>query len=384
MEIKLPEKVEKLISIAEKKGVSAFAVGGCVRDSLLNKEPKDWDITISSVPEKTKEIYKDFKTFDTGIKYGTVSVIIENDIFEITTFRGEDEYKDFRHPGKIYFSTDIKEDLKRRDFTVNAMAYNKKEGLIDLFGGKDDLGNKIIRCVRDPKERFFEDPLRILRGIRFASCLGFEIEENTKTEIFCQKELIKHISKERIKAEFDKMLISSENLQKYICEYEDVIKISLNTKDVEKAKKYIDNTKDLSVKWALLLLNSEINKLKLSNELKRECNILKSFEKVSINQNLTEVRYLVKKYGIENVIKIIEFKKAMGENVSSAENSIEEIKEKNLCCSLKQLDFNGNDLTSLGIEEKIKYKEILDYLLNLVIEEKCENKKEELIKKIIV
>jgi len=382
--MKLTQNVERLINIAKSYGFDAYAVGGCVRDSLIGLTPKDWDITINCPPEKTKEIFKDFKTFDTGIKYGTVSVMIEEEIFEVTTFRAEKEYKDFRHPDELTFSDDINEDLKRRDFTVNAMAYNPSKGLVDLFGGQNDLENKILRCVRNPKERFFEDPLRILRGIRFASCLGFEIEEETKNEIFRQKELIKHISKERVMAEFDKMFLNSSSVGKYLSEYEEVVKISLCTNDIEQAKKYIDNTNDLSVKWALILLNSDITKLKLSNQLKKECNILKSFENVDFKQSLTEIRYLVKKYGIETVTKIIEFKKAMGNNMADAQKNINEIKEKNLCCALKQLAVNGNDLKEQGITEKTKYKDILDYLLNLVIEEKCENKKDELIKRIII
>ncbi|MBO5453008.1 MAG: hypothetical protein J6A69_03475 [Clostridia bacterium] len=380
----LTQSVEKLIKIARSSGCDAYAVGGCVRDSLMGLTPKDWDITINCPPEKTKEIFKDFKTFDTGIKYGTVSVIIDDEIFEVTTFRAEKEYKDFRHPDELTFSDDINEDLRRRDFTVNAMAYNPSKGIVDLFGGQNDLENKILRCVRNPKERFFEDPLRILRGVRFACTYGFETEKATKEAIFELMGLIKHVSKERVKAEFDKMFLNSKKVSDYLSEYEEVVKISLETDNIDVAKKYIDNTDNLSVKWALILLNSDITKLKLSNQLKKECSILKAFTDRDIKQDLISVKYLVKEYGFEMSKKIAEFKRSMGEDVTKITDNLEKIKNEKLCCTLKELAVNGRDLIDYKIEEKEKFKEILDFLLNLVIEEKCENKKEELIKKIII
>ncbi len=378
----LSVNAEKLIEIAEKGGAKAYAVGGCVRDSLLLITPKDYDITISCTPEKTKEIFKEFKTFDTGIKYGTVSVIINDEIFEVTTFRGEKGYKDFRHPDEVYFSENIEDDLKRRDFTINAMAYNPKTGLIDLFDGKEDLENKIIRCVGIPTERFREDPLRILRGIRFASTYGFEIEENTKNAIFKLQHLLKHISKERIKAEFDKMFLNSNKNSKYLKEFQEAVKICLETDNIDFALKFTDKTDDLSVKWALILLNSDLNKLKMSNQLKKECKILKAFTDKALKEDLISIKYLVKEYGFEITEKIIEFKKALGENVSLATKNLQKIKTQNLCCTLKDLNINGNDLINLGFTQKEAFKTLLDDLLNKVIEEKCENNKEALIKQI--
>ncbi len=376
----LTENTKKLMEIAEKSGKMAFAVGGCVRDSLLLITPKDWDITINCIPKITKEIFKDYKTFDTGIKYGTVSVIINEEIFEVTTFRGEKGYKDFRHPDEVYFSEDIKDDLKRRDFTINAMAYNPKTGLIDLFGGQEDLKNKIIRCVGNPMERFNEDPLRILRGIRFASVYGFEIEKETKNAIFEQMHLLKYISKERIKAEFDKMLLS--DCSKYLKEYEKAVKICLETDNIDFAINFIDNTKTLSVKWALLLINSDLSKLKLANTLKKECKILKEFKDKDLKQDLISTKYLVKEYGAEIAEKIADFKKATGINTDEIQKNLKKIKDENLCCTLKELKISGNDLINSGITQKENFKTILDSLLNQVIEEKCENNKEELIKQI--
>ena len=181
--MKYPEYIKNCIEMLEAAGYSAYAVGGAVRDSLLGKEPSDWDVTTSAKPEETLDVFKNFRTIPTGIKHGTVTVL-ENDgkkyiPVEITTFRIDGEYRDSRHPESVEFSKDVRDDLSRRDFTVNAMAFNEKEGIIDVFGGQNDLEKCIIRAVGDPEKRFSEDALRILRAFRFASQLEFEIEEST-------------------------------------------------------------------------------------------------------------------------------------------------------------------------------------------------------------
>lgn len=173
------ENVDTAINLLQSAGFEAYAVGGCVRDSLLGKTPNDWDITTSAKPEDMKSVFADFHCIDTGIKHGTVTVVIDGEPLEITTFRLDGEYEDNRHPKSVTFTSDLGADLGRRDFTVNAMAYSKMTGTVDLFGGQNDLKNKIIRCVGDPDRRFNEDALRILRALRFASALDFEIEEKT-------------------------------------------------------------------------------------------------------------------------------------------------------------------------------------------------------------
>lgn len=383
--IEIPENIKKLIEIAYENGEKAYIVGGCVRDSLILKCPEDWDITISSSPEKTKKIYKNYKTIDTGIKYGTVTVLTDEMSFEITTFRQEDDYIDFRHPEKINFSKNIEEDLKRRDFTINAMAYNHKEGLVDIFGGISDLEKNIIRCVGNPFERFKEDPLRILRGIRFKSTLSFEIEEKTKKEMFNNFHLLLNVSAERKKEEIEKMLRAGKENKKVINEFEEIIKLSLGIKKVDTAKEYIENTNDTEIKWAILLTDTENTEkickdLKFSNSLKKLCLVLKENKDKNIN-TLKDTRELVKNYG-ELTKKILEFKNSLGQNMEKAFDFYEKIKKENLCCSLKTLAVKGRDLEKLNLFPKTQYKTVLNTLLDKVINEEIPNEKEALIKKI--
>ena len=205
--IKIPKDVEYIINELNANGFEAYSVGGCVRDSLLNKEPKDWDITTSAKPQDVKRIFP--KTIDTGIEHGTVTVRMHGENYEVTTYRIDGKYDDGRHPNSVSFSTSLKEDLLRRDFTINAMAYSPKDGLIDMYDGVNDLKNGIIRCVGNPIERFSEDALRMLRAIRFAGQLGFEIEEGTKAAISELAENIVKVSCERIMVEISKLIISN-------------------------------------------------------------------------------------------------------------------------------------------------------------------------------
>lgn len=206
MNIDIPNKVKFIIDKFYENNYEAFMVGGCIRDSLLLKEPKDYDIATSATPAITESLFN--KTIPTGIKHGTITVLIDKEPFEVTTYRVEGEYKDNRRPDEISFVTDIKDDLSRRDFTINAFAYNSREGLKDYFNGLDDLKNKIIRTVGDSNTRFNEDALRIMRAIRFSAQLDFKIEENTLNSITENKELLKNISAERIRDELCKILIS--------------------------------------------------------------------------------------------------------------------------------------------------------------------------------
>lgn len=207
MQIKLPEDVKLIIDVLEAAGFEAYAVGGCVRDSLLGREPNDWDITTNAKPSQIKQLFH--RTIDTGIEHGTVSVLIHGETYEITTYRIDGEYEDSRHPKQVEFTTELVEDLKRRDFTINAMAYNEKTGVVDEFGGIDDLRNGIIRCVGNPRERFDEDALRIMRAVRFAAQLGYDIEDNTKEAIAEFAVRLRNISAERINVELTKLLVSS-------------------------------------------------------------------------------------------------------------------------------------------------------------------------------
>lgn len=206
MRINLPEKVKRIIETLKEAGYEAYAVGGCVRDSLLGRVPNDWDITTSAKPEETKRLFA--RTIDTGIQHGTVTVLLEREGFEVTTYRIDGEYEDLRHPKEVTFTACLEEDLKRRDFTINAMAYNEQEGLVDIFDGIRDMERGVIRCVGDAKERFTEDALRMLRAVRFSAQLGYEIEEKTGEAIRLLSANLERISAERIQTELVKLVIS--------------------------------------------------------------------------------------------------------------------------------------------------------------------------------
>ncbi len=206
MTIQLPEKVKYIIDTLIAAGYDAYAVGGCVRDSILGREPDDWDITTSAMPEQVKSLFR--RTIDTGIQHGTVTIMLEKEGFEVTTYRIDGEYEDSRHPKEVIFTPNLTEDLKRRDFTINAMAYNDKVGMVDEFGGIQDLERKVIRCVGNPEERFCEDALRIMRAIRFSAQLGYSIEENTREAITKMAATLQNISAERIQAELVKLVVS--------------------------------------------------------------------------------------------------------------------------------------------------------------------------------
>ncbi len=208
MKMQLPDSVSYIIKKLEEQGFEAFAVGGCVRDAMLGREPEDWDITTSAHPEEIKRVFP--KTIDTGIQHGTVTVMIDHVGYEVTTYRIDGEYEDGRHPKEVSFTTNLKMDLERRDFTINAMAYNDSIGLVDEFDGVGDLQRKIIRCVGDAGQRFDEDALRMLRAVRFSGQLGFEIEEKTRQAIIERAVHLEKISAERIRVELTKLLMSKE------------------------------------------------------------------------------------------------------------------------------------------------------------------------------
>ena len=206
MQIQLPDKVNKIIDILTAAGFEAYAVGGCVRDSIMGRDPNDWDITTSAKPAEVKDLFP--RTIDTGIKHGTVTVMLDKEGFEVTTYRIDGDYEDGRHPKEVTFTACLEEDLKRRDFTINAMAYNERDGLVDIFDGTADIQQGVIRCVGDAQERFTEDALRMLRAVRFSAQLGYRIEDGTKDAVRKLAPNLKLISAERIQAELVKLVIS--------------------------------------------------------------------------------------------------------------------------------------------------------------------------------
>ena len=206
LHIQIPAPAARIIDRIEAAGYEAYVVGGCVRDSILGRTPQDWDITTSATPDRVKALFP--RTVDTGLQHGTVTVMMDREGFEVTTYRIDGEYEDSRHPKEVVFTPNLEEDLRRRDFTINAMAYNDTEGLVDLYGGIEDINAGIIRCVGDPMERFTEDALRILRAVRFSAQLGYRIEDGTRAAIRQIAPNLARISAERISAELSKILTS--------------------------------------------------------------------------------------------------------------------------------------------------------------------------------
>lgn len=404
MKINLPPKVRYIINKIYENNYEAYIVGGCVRDAILGFEPNDYDITTSASPNTIQEIFKDFKCIETGIEHGTVSVVIEDEIFEITTYRIEGEYKDHRRPDKVDFTDRLEEDLKRRDFTINAMAYNEKKGLIDLFGGKEDLNNKIIKTVGNPYDRFNEDGLRMIRAIRFSSKLNFTIEKETLKAIYDKSFIINNISLERITDEFTKIILSDkpENI-KYLFETKLLKYLNISNEDnIDKLTQFYNEiiilnkiNKNLEKRLALLDYIVEKNNI----NCKSFCNELIYSKKIIKNHNI--ILTLLKNIEIDHLNKV-EIKKILSgvdrnlleeyldisriiydkeKKVDEIIDILSEIEENNECYIIKNLKVNGRDIMSLGYKNK-EVGEVLNYLLEIVIEDYTLNKKDVLIKKI--
>ena len=404
MKINLPPKVRYIINKIYENNYEAYIVGGCVRDAILGFEPNDYDITTSASPNTIQEIFKDFKCIETGIEHGTVSVVIEDEIFEITTYRIEGEYKDHRRPDKVDFTDRLEEDLKRRDFTINAMAYNEKKGLIDLFGGKEDLNNKIIKTVGNPYDRFNEDGLRMIRAIRFSSKLNFTIEKETLKAIYDKSFIINNISLERITDEFTKIILSDkpENI-KYLFETKLLKYLNISNEDnIDKLTQFYNEiiilnkiNKNLEKRLALLDYIIEKNNI----NCKSFCNELIYSKKIIKNHNI--ILTLLKNIEIDHLNKV-EIKKILSgvdrnlleeyldisriiydkeKKVDEIIDILSEIEENNECYIIKNLKVNGRDIMSLGYKNK-EVGEVLNYLLEIVIEDYTVNKKDLLIKKI--
>lgn len=395
----IPRDVEKALNILNENGFKAYIVGGCVRDSLLDVAPNDWDITTSAKPDEIRDCFKCFKTIDTGIKHGTITVIINGTHLEVTTFRIDGSYSDNRRPDSVFFTNEVSGDLERRDFTINSLAYNNK-GIVDLFGGISDIHNKVIRCVGEPDERFNEDGLRILRAMRFSSVLDFKIDEKTSISIIKNKQLLKNISKERISAEFSK-LVKGKNYFKVMMEYKEVIEEfiseikSLGNAEWENILISMAYTDDLVLKLCLLLnetnnAESILKNLKYDGTTIRDVKLIVSYKNEKILDNKINIKMQLKILGYEYYVILLKFKHALLQSqsikceqelklIESAQIILNQIIMNNECYNLKMLEVNGEDLIREGFSKGIYLGSILNELLDLVIEEKLENKKEILI-----
>ncbi|MDY3375568.1 MAG: CCA tRNA nucleotidyltransferase [Terrisporobacter othiniensis] len=404
MKMDLPPKVKYIIDKIYENNYEAYIVGGCVRDAILGFEPNDYDITTSATPKVIKEIFRDFKCIDIGIEHGTVSVVIDDDIYEITTYRIEGEYKDHRRPENVDFTSKLEEDLKRRDFTINAMAYNEKEGLIDLFGGNIDIENKIIKTVGNPYNRFNEDGLRMIRAIRFSSKLNFKIEDNTLLAIYDNAQIIKNISLERITDEFNKIILSNKP-ENVIYLFKTKLLNYLNISSEEDENKIAELYKKISIlnKFDKVLVKRLVALDYLIKELNINCNSfckeLVYSKKIIKNHNI--ILILMKEINIKELNKV-KVKKILNridkslfeeyldisrviyedeKNFAKIIYILKEIEENNECYTVKNLKVNGKDIMALGYENKA-VGEILNYLLKEVIIKPGLNEKSLLIEKI--
>ena len=431
----MPKNVDIAINLLQSAGFEAYAVGGCVRDSLLGKTPNDWDITTSAKPENMKSVFADFHCIDTGIKHGTVTVVIDGKPLEITTFRLDGEYEDNRHPKSVTFTSNLGADLGRRDFTVNAMAYSKKTGTVDLFGGQNDLKNKIIRCVGDPDRRFNEDALRILRALRFASALDFEIEEKTAQSLLKNCALLGNISEERIAKELLK-LVCGKGAKRILTDFAPVLFEILpelqpmykNSHDNPHhcydiyehtliAVESIDP--EPTLRFAMLLhdcgkpavkkfdengvahfyghqrISAEISaqilaRLKVSNKFRDEILFLVSnHDRWELYENTEKMPRYLSKFGLDGVLKLLKVMRAdvlaqspeyryRLDQIADAEETAKNLAAQKPCLSLSELQINGRTLMDIGIPQGRKLGAVLAQLLDEVIDGVTKNTQEAL------
>lgn len=387
----IPENVDKIIKTIEEEGFEAYAVGGCVRDSLLGIEPKDWDITTSAKPEEIKHIFP--RTVDTGIEHGTVSVLMGKIPYEVTTYRLDGTYTDGRHPDKVEFSTSLAEDLKRRDFTINAMAYSKQTGVVDLFAGQQDLENGLIRCVGEPLERFSEDALRMLRAIRFGAKLGFCIEAETYRAIGMLKENLAKVSKERIFIELNKTLESDLPIRLLdvkdtgLADFISPVFAQIEESSYRDLDKLTGVSKNRSLRWAAFLYKMGEEKavrilkdLKSDNDNIQVVKHLIRYMDYDVDGGAYRLKILLNRIGYENTRLLLELKKAGFGNdvrdIAKVEKTLDQIIEKREAYRISELALNGKDLIFLGIKQGKQIGDILDFLLDEVMKSPDLNQKE--------
>ncbi|MGI6069150.1 MAG: CCA tRNA nucleotidyltransferase [Blautia sp.] len=429
MKLMIPAKVKGILEILNTHGYEAYVVGGCVRDSILDRKPDDWDITTSALPQEIKTLFR--KTVDTGLAHGTVTVIQGGEGFEVTTYRVDGAYEDGRHPKEVTFTASLEEDLKRRDFTINAMAYHPKEGLVDLFGGMSDLQKKRIRCVGDAKERFSEDALRILRAVRFSAQLGFAIDEETKQALSALAPNLVHVSAERIQTELLKLLTSAHpddlrtawetGITKWFLPEFDAMMVTpqntphhMDTVGEHTLKSLSLVSPDKVLRLAMLLhdvgkpqvrttdengrdhfrghgaagekLSGEIlRRLKLDNDtIRKVCRLVK-WHDYRIEPMEAPVRRAAAKIGPDlfpSYLKVQEadilaqsqyLREEKWERLQNVRRLYDKIVSEQQCVTLKEMKISGRDLIAMGAVPGPKIGEVLAELLDEVLEDSARN-----------
>ena len=439
-DLQIPTYAKHAMDLLENAGFECYAVGGCVRDSLLGKKPNDWDITTIALPEETEKVFAGYKVIETGIKHGTITVLVEGEPLEITTYRIDGDYLDNRHPSGVTFTRNLHEDLARRDFTINALAISRDGKLVDEFDGKTDLERRVIRCVGDPDKRFNEDALRIMRALRFSATLDFDIDERTSESILRNRELLRNIAAERVTEEFLKLLCGAgSRVIDILLRYRDVFAVVIpelepcfdfdqhnkhHIYDVyEHIVRSVGDSEPLpDVRFAMLLhdigkpqcftidengtghfyshadISADIaadvlKRLKVSNEFYDSVWNLVKYHYYPIEPNIKSVRRRLNKFGPELFEKLLMVKLAdnNAHNMETGDYSgeIKEIRAlipeaMTQCFSIKDLAISGNDLIELGIEKGPKIGEILNSLLEEVMDEILPNEHEKLIERVKV
>ena len=413
--IDIPSEVLYIIELLQENSFEAYIVGGCLRDCIMSNTPKDWDVATSALPEEIKECFKEQRVIETGIAHGTITVVVNSFTVEVTTYRVDGVYSDNRHPDRVDFTKSITEDLSRRDFTINALAYNPSTGLVDPFNGIKDIKDNIIRCVGNANQRLKEDSLRILRALRFASILSFLIEENTSKAILSNKELLQNISKERISKELIG-IVTGYSVKQILMEYKDIIleiipelQYLYSNSEILKTtlNRIIVTPSDGIMRYAVLFTTIATNNLSEvvnEEELKKIKDILKGFKysndfikavlllieysDINISLDRTQIKKYLSFLGVERFKQLVQIRRAWqltdtkGDTVFIYDEIIQlidEIEEGKECYSLERLAVNGNDLLELGFARGNKIGEILNQLLDMVIEERIVNEKEVLL-----
>lgn len=402
MNITMPKGAEYIIRSLEDAGFEAYIVGGCVRDAILGREPEDWDITTDAKPEEVKSIFR--TTVDTGIEHGTVTVLLPKEeageearSFELTTFRIDGEYKDSRHPKQVSFTTSLTEDLARRDFTINAMAYHMDRGLIDPFLGMRDLENKTLRAVGKAEERFSEDALRMMRGIRFSAQLNFSLEEDCFLGMRKLKGNLAKVSKERIAVELWKLL-ASEHPEKV----EMLFSVGLDpyiTRDFPKIGEFgipsllPDCPKEKIIRFGLFLRNVPAHAKKILRELKLDRNTIDGASRFAelFSEKEVESPYALRKRiasdGVKMTRDFYEIRVALAKEEGETSREIlqerlhwlKEIEERGDCVSLSDMKLGGRDLIAFGISPGKALGEILQHAFMHVLQNPSENERDRLI-----
>jgi len=431
--INISNEAAKAIDMLNKRGYEAYIIGGCVRDYLMGKEPGDIDITTSARPEEVKEVFSSFRVVETGIKHGTVTVIINKVPLEITTYRVDCGYSDGRHPDKVSFTKSLREDVARRDFTMNSIAADANGSIVDYFGGAQDIQNRIIRAVGDPEVRFQEDALRILRALRFSSTLGFKIEEETKAAVFKYRELLQLISSERISSELTKLLCGGNagnvikeyievlgvfmpellpmkgfnqrnphhhlDLLSHTCmvvdsiEKDPMLRLAALLHDIGKVQTFMTDDKGIGhfyghEETGARLAESILKRLKLDRQTIEDTVKLIKYHGIYIEENERSVKRALGRLSPETFFQLIKLKRADSMAQNSAHdilehcNEIEEIGvsiiERGECFSKHNLAINGNDLIRLGMRQGREIGRLLDKMLSMVIDGQLANDKKAL------